>query len=53
MKVPAFVLKAAVGEFSQEALGSLRALPSRLTEDGYRLRVPELESGLRHVLTGS
>jgi uncharacterized protein len=53
MKVPAFVLKAGVGEFSQEALGSLRALPFRLSEDGYRFRVPELESALRHVLIGS
>lgn len=50
MKVPAFALKAAVGEFSGEALGSQRVLPARLIEDGYSFRFPEIEGALRHLL---
>jgi uncharacterized protein len=48
--VPGVAARVALGEFAQEALGSARVLPQRLTESGYEFRHPELEPALRHVL---
>lgn len=50
VKVPGFALKLVVGEFSEEALGSLRVSPARLRESGYQFRFEQLEGALRHVL---
>jgi NAD dependent epimerase/dehydratase family enzyme len=50
LPVPAPVLRLVLGEFSQEALGSLRVTPKRLRESGYEFRFPEIEPALRHVL---
>jgi uncharacterized protein (TIGR01777 family) len=49
--VPAAALRLVLGEMADGALlTSIRVLPSRLLESGYRFRYPDLESALRHVL---
>ena len=50
LPVPSPALKAALGEFAQEALSSARVVPVRLRETGYEFRHPDLEPALRHVL---
>jgi NAD dependent epimerase/dehydratase family enzyme len=41
--VPAWALRIAVGEFSQEILGSVRAVPSVLRESGFVHRHPTID----------
>ena len=41
--VPAFALKIVLGEFSREVLGSVRAVPRALTDDGFTFRHPTIE----------
>lgn len=48
---PAFALRAALGEFSDELLGSRRVVPRRAIALGYPFRFPELEPALRDLLT--
>ncbi|WP_371482056.1 TIGR01777 family oxidoreductase [Kitasatospora sp. NBC_00315] len=48
--VPAVALKAALGEFAVEVIGSHRVLPTRLLEAGFRFRHPDVESALRAAL---
>jgi uncharacterized protein (TIGR01777 family) len=48
--VPAAALRLVLGEFAQQVLVSIRAVPGRLEESGYAFRHPELEPALRHVL---
>ena len=51
LHVPAFAPRLVLGEFADEMLfASIRALPARLQETGYRFRFPELEAALRHTL---
>jgi uncharacterized protein (TIGR01777 family) len=50
LPAPAFAVRAALGQFSQEILGGARVLPTRLEESGYTFRDPELEPALRHLL---
>ena len=50
MHIPAFVLKAALGEMAQMALEGQRVLPKRLTEAGFTLRFPQLEQALKDLL---
>ena len=45
--VPAFALQAALGEFSQEVLGSARVLPKVLTDAGFKFQDPDIESAMR------
>lgn len=45
--VPAPVLRAALGEFSGDVLGSQRVLPARLLESGFRFAFPEIEDAVR------
>jgi NAD dependent epimerase/dehydratase family enzyme len=47
--VPALAVKALYGEMAQIVTTGQRAVPSRLTELGYRFRQPELEPALRDV----
>jgi uncharacterized protein (TIGR01777 family) len=48
---PAFVLKAALGEFSVELLASRKVLPARATSElGFRYEHPELDEALAHLL---
>jgi uncharacterized protein (TIGR01777 family) len=49
--VPAFVLKALLGEMSELVLGSQRVLPERLLMHGFTFRHPDLEGALRAALT--
>jgi uncharacterized protein (TIGR01777 family) len=50
LPAPAWAVRAALGEFSQEVLTGARALPRRLLESGYDFRYPQLEPALRHLL---
>jgi uncharacterized protein (TIGR01777 family) len=50
MHVPAFVLKAALGEMAMVALEGQRVLPRRLTEAGFSFRFSRLEEALRDLL---
>ena len=47
--VPAFALRAALGELSGELLGSRRALPARALELGFAFSNPKLEAALELV----
>jgi uncharacterized protein len=49
-RVPGFMLKIAVGDSASSILASLRAVPSKLLEHGYRFRHPNLEHALRDIL---
>ena len=50
-RVPAWVLRAALGRMAEETLLSgVRAEPLRLEEAGYDFRHATLEEALRHVL---
>ncbi len=52
--VPAFVLRAALGEMADAVLlASARVVPRRLTETGYRFQHPELEGALGHLLAAT
>jgi NAD dependent epimerase/dehydratase family enzyme len=51
LPVPALALRLAFGEMADVALlSSIRVLPARLQESGYRFRYPDLESALRYLL---
>ena len=45
--VPAFALQSALGEFSQEVLGSTRVLPKVLLDAGFKFQDPDIESAMR------
>lgn len=50
LPAPAFALKAALGEFSVEVLGSARVLPARLEQAGFTWLDPTIEAALRTLL---
>jgi uncharacterized protein (TIGR01777 family) len=50
LKVPAFALRAAVGELAGEVLASQRVVPHKALELGYEFRFKELEPALRNLL---
>jgi hypothetical protein len=51
LPVPALALRLAFGEMADVALlSSIRVLPARLQESGYRFRYPDLEGALRYLL---
>ena len=51
MRVPAAVLRLAVGELADEALlASVRVEPRQLIESGFKFGYPALDPALRHVL---
>jgi len=47
--VPALAVKVLYGEMASIVLDGVRAVPSRLTQLGYRFRQPELDAALRSV----
>jgi uncharacterized protein (TIGR01777 family) len=49
-RVPGFMLKIAVGDSASSILASLRAVPNKLLEHGYKFRHPNLERALRDML---
>lgn len=51
LHVPAFMLKAAMGEMAKVALEGQRVLPRRAQEAGFTFRHPVLEAALRDLLT--
>lgn len=48
--VPAPVLRAVLGEFAGDVLGSQRVLPERLLESGFRFAQPQLADAVRAAL---
>ena len=53
LPAPAFALKAALGEFSTEVLGSARVVPSVLEQAEFSFQDPTIESAIRTALTPS
>ena len=51
LPAPAFALKAVLGEFSSEVLGSIRAVPSVLEQAQFRFQDPTIESAIRTAWT--
>ncbi|MFY2562512.1 TIGR01777 family oxidoreductase [Corallococcus terminator] len=49
--IPAFVVKAALGEMAKVVLEGQRVLPARVQEAGFTFRFPELEGALRNLLS--
>lgn len=47
LPAPAFALKAVLGEFSSEVLGSIRAVPAVLERSGFVFQDPSIESAIR------
>jgi len=47
--VPSFVLKSVLGQMSSEVLGSIRVLPSRLTEAGFTFTDPTIDDALAYA----
>ena len=47
--VPAFAVKALYGEMASIVITGQRAIPTKLTELGYRFRRPDIENALRDV----
>ncbi|WP_272941146.1 TIGR01777 family oxidoreductase [Chthoniobacter flavus] len=50
LRVPAFLLRAALGDFSEEILDSKRVLPSLACEHGFGFQFPEVEGALKDLL---
>jgi uncharacterized protein len=50
LQVPGFAVRIAIGEFSQEVLGSVRALPTALTGSGFVHRHPTIDVAAPAVL---
>jgi hypothetical protein len=48
--VPAPVMRAVLGEFAGDVLGSQRVLPKRLTESGFAFAFPGIEESIRAAL---
>lgn len=51
MHIPAFMVKAAMGEMAKVVLEGQRVLPARAQAAGFTFRFPELEGALRNLLT--
>jgi uncharacterized protein len=50
LPVPSIALKIALGEFSSEVLGSLRAVPTALTKSGFTFADPTIDAALASML---
>jgi len=50
LPVPAFALKAVLGEFSQDVLGSQRVLPSQLQAMGFIWQDADIDAAIRSAL---
>jgi NAD dependent epimerase/dehydratase family enzyme len=48
--VPDFALRAVLGEFSSEVLGSARVIPARLTEAGFQWLHADIRSAIAAAL---
>jgi len=52
LPVPGFALRAALGEFSSEVLGSIRVRPAKLLEAGFRWQDPTIADAIRAARAG-
>jgi NAD dependent epimerase/dehydratase family enzyme len=50
LPVPAFALKAALGEFSSDVLGSQRVIPQVLERAGFTWQDPTIDDAIRSAL---
>ncbi len=50
MPVPVFALKIALGEMTQMLTDSMRAVPHRLSSEGFQFEYPEPVPALKHIL---
>jgi len=50
LRVPAFLLRTVLGDFSGEILDSKRVLPAVATEQGYGFQFSEIEPALKDLL---
>ena len=53
LPVPAFALKVALGEFSEDVLGSQRVLPTVLERDGFTWSDASIDSAIRQAADGA
>ena len=53
LPVPAFALKVALGEFSEDVLGSQRVLPTVLERDGFAWSDASIDSAIRQAADGA
>lgn len=53
LPVPAFALKALVGDFASFLLSGQRVLPAAALQGGYRFRYPTLDEALRQAVAGT
>lgn len=53
LPVPAFALKVALGEFSQDVLGSQRVIPTVLERDGFTWSDPTIDQAISQAVAGS
>jgi uncharacterized protein len=53
LRLPASLLRAALGEVSGELLASARVLPSKLVQAGFTFRDPDLETALATIVTAA
>lgn len=53
LPVPAFAIKVALGEFSQDVLGSQRVLPTVLQRDGFTWRDPSIDAAIQQAASGA
>jgi len=51
-RAPRFLVKTFGGEFGGVLLSSQRAVPERLTAEGYRFQYPDLETALHDIVNG-
>ena len=51
MPVPAFLLKMMMGELAGVLLGSQKALPAKLMENGFEFSFPEIEAALENLVS--
>lgn len=50
LRVPAFAIRALLGDLATELLGSRRVVPRRASELGFDFRCPDIEDALRAIL---
>jgi NAD dependent epimerase/dehydratase family enzyme len=50
MPAPAFMIKLVLGEFGKVLLCSQRAVPRRLTNEGFTFTYPDLDAALEEIV---
>jgi uncharacterized protein (TIGR01777 family) len=52
MPTPAFMVRAALGEFGNVLLDSQRAIPAKLLNNGFEFQYPDIKSAIQAVVSG-